>query len=137
MNSSSHCLPARPPGSHPHEEQGEGNASERWRPCDASHRAHAFYAPRASCSTYLSHVAAALALTEAGEPCEATVSSRPVVEQLAARTLMVPTDARGRQNFSWDATGVLLVRQAFQRKGGPRCTRTSHHPPLSTGAGVG
>jgi len=45
--------------------------------------------------------------------------------------------ARGRQNFSWDATGVLLVRQASQRKGAPRCTRASHHPPLSAGAGVG
>lgn len=47
---------------------------------------------------------------------DSSLSSRPVVEQLTARTLMVPTDARGRLNFSWDATGVLIVRQASQRK---------------------
>ena len=45
QNSSSHCLPARPPGSHPQEEQGEGNAPEGSRPCDASRRGAAAARP--------------------------------------------------------------------------------------------
>jgi hypothetical protein len=58
---------------------GAGSVARPARSASAEHLsgrrdaiAHALYAPRASCSTHLSHVAAALALTEAGEPCEAT-----------------------------------------------------------------
>ena len=189
VNSSSHCLPARPPGSHPHDEQDEGNASERWRPCDASHRGAAAARPAGWSQA---RALAAVAGPEATDPGAGSVarparsaehlsrrrdafaralraegflfhasvprrrgprpgrgrraattalSSRPVVEQLAARTLMVPTDARGRQNFSWDATGVLLVRGLSRRLFGAKeardalARRTIHPCPQVLGWG--